>query len=154
MKLTEKEYLQVKSYLKKTNPKCDEYLIEDIFHNLLIKNKGLKIENLNTYYHKGFRLALLNVDTNQKNGVRLAKEYQNMFKDYNEVIYSDNKLFVKVINQIERLNGKTKKRVKEYLFGEMTISEIAKERNLNYDTTKATIKRGLDILRNELKNVK
>lgn len=95
---------------------------------------------------------LLNSQTTRKNRIKVATKYYEKFDNEFLLVPRDNNLFVKIVNEVERLPGKTKERIKEYLFGEMTISEIAKENNLNYDTTKATIKRGLDILRKRLQN--
>jgi hypothetical protein len=158
MNLTNEEYLSIKKYLKKTNPKCSNELLEDLFHDLLIKNKETDITYKNTYFYNGLKMKLLNVETNRVNGIRLAKIYyqytKNFVIDLSFDIYSDKNLLNVILNKIESLPGKTKARIKDYLILDMSIAEIAKERNLNYDTTKATIKRGLDILKKELKNVK
>lgn len=145
-------YKKLKAFLKKTNPRCSNELFEDLFHELLIRNLNVEIENENTYYYTGFRFLLLNANTTSKNRIKVATKYYEKLDNEFLLVPRDNNLFVKIVNEVERLPGKTKERVKEYLFGQMTISEIAKENNLNYDTTKATIKRGLDILKERLQN--
>lgn len=170
-------YKVLKKYLKDKHKKCIKELFEDLYHDLLLKNLQKDIQYPKTYYSNGLVFLLLNNNKTANNKKRINKTYYERFNNYefntkmqnentNELdikytqtslevsflVPRDNNLFVKIVNEVERLPGKTKERIKEYLFGEMTISEIAKENNLNYDTTKATIKRGLDILRKRLQN--
>ena len=124
---------------------------DDIFQRTVIamhKHKD-KIQNEDAFLYDTVRreVAAFKMQKHQK-----KTSYYDVMIEYGSYENTSNDALTKdIINAIESLPNKTRDRIKEYLLDEKTILEIANDNELNYDTTKATIRRGLEILRGRLK---
>lgn len=143
-------YQEIKDYIKFYNKKVENETFEDIYHDLLLKNLNKNIQKEKTYFYQGFKFRLMNNNTMIKQNQNVLRQYVEKFDNITYQVNSDSKLLCVIINEIEKLPNKTRSRIKEYLFKDMSISEIAKVNKLNYDTVKATIRRGLSILQERL----
>lgn len=139
-------------YLCKLQGGVPEQDFDDIFQKSIIILHN-NVEKAND--PKAFLYETIKREVISWKGTKYYKKTEYVETEEELYEYTGNeKLLREILNKIEELPEKTRIRLKEYLFQEKTIFEIAKDNNLNYDTTKATIRRGLEILQKRLKKWK
>lgn len=125
---------------------------DDIFQKsvIVLHNNMNKVDNPKAFLYETIKREVVSWK-----GTKYYKKTE--YVETEEGSYEQNRnmtLLREILNKIEELPEKTRMRLKEYLLDEKTILEIAQDNNLNYDTTKATIRRGLEILQKRLKKWK